>query len=222
MRQDELREKGRKEARRELSIAENYFWVLFTGGNSRLKGFDTALRAIGRTRLSEIRLLAVGVGGDAMTPNVKLRNWVADPRNAYYRLRVAALLKSRSVQERVVLLGPRNDMSVPYSASDVVIFPSSLAHQARPVYEAGSFGLPIVISDFPSAAEFVFPGSNGLLIPPRDAPKLAAALDMLASQREYCAALGAENRRQHSSRRQFSVMQRLLVELVKDVGEEGP
>ena len=67
------------------------------------------------------------------------------------------------------------------------------------VNEAMACGLPIVLSRVAGcAADLVREGWNGLLVPPRNVPALAAAMESLASQPHYSAMMGA-NSAQHIS-----------------------
>jgi glycosyltransferase involved in cell wall biosynthesis len=90
-----------------------------------------------------------------------------------------------------------------------------LPHQARPVYESGYYGLPIVISDFPHTAEFVRHGFNGLTFEPGNFSQLASTLDVMRKHKDLVRRLGEENRRQFDEKREFSLMAKRLTELVR-------
>ena len=76
-------------------------------------------------------------------------------------------------------------MSPFYAAADIVIFPSTEPHQARPVYEAGASCKPCVISDFPNTAEFAKDGVNVLTFRPGDAKALADCVERLCDRQLY-------------------------------------
>ena len=54
-----------------------------------------------------------------------------------------------------------------YKEANIIVFPSTKPHQARPIYEAGISNKPIIISDFNETKEFaineynVFTFKNG-------------------------------------------------------------
>lgn len=75
------------------------------------------------------------------------------------------------------------------SAADAAVLPSYYEAHPLAAVEAMACGLPIVASRVGSVPDFVVPGENGLLVPPRDVPALAAAL------REMVAVVTDEPRR---------------------------
>ena len=88
----------------------------------------------------------------------------------------------------VTLLGHVDDMPALLARTDITVLPSYREGTPRSLLEAAACGLPLIASDAPGCREIVQPGVNGLLVPPRDAPALAAAIrqlyhDPLARQR---------------------------------------
>ena len=65
----------------------------------------------------------------------------------------------------------------------------------KTLLEAAACGRPIVATDVPGCREVVRHGSNGLLVPARDARALADAVMALADDPARRAAMGAEGRR---------------------------
>ena len=61
--------------------------------------------------------------------------------------------------------------------------------------EAMAAGLPVIASDIPGYREVVRDGIEGILIPPRDPPALAAAVRRLLDRPEEMARLGEAGRR---------------------------
>jgi glycosyltransferase involved in cell wall biosynthesis len=62
------------------------------------------------------------------------------------------------------------------AACDLVVFPSTTNHFARPIIEAGAMAKPVVASRFPILQELVKHGETGLLVPPGDVIALAGAI----------------------------------------------
>lgn len=65
----------------------------------------------------------------------------------------------------------------------------------KSMLEAGACGRAMIVSDVPGCREVVEPGRNGLLVPPGDAERLAAAILEIASEPQRCAAMGLESRK---------------------------
>jgi glycosyltransferase involved in cell wall biosynthesis len=82
-----------------------------------------------------------------------------------------------------------------YASADVVAFPATRPHQARPILEAGAMAKPVVASDFSNLREFVGDQQNGLLVPPGDANAIANALRAILTDQNLARRLGEENYR---------------------------
>ena len=77
-------------------------------------------------------------------------------------------------------LGHVDDMPALFRAVDVVVLPTSYGEGLpRGLIEAGACGRPLITTDSPGCREVVADGSNGFLIPLRDAAALAQAIAKL-------------------------------------------
>lgn len=164
------------EARRTLGLAQNRFYILFMGGFSKLKGTLTLLEAMARLRTKDASLLLLG-----------------DPESGdqgYAGRCLEAIREAGNVE----LVGLRRDVPLYYCAADVLVFPSARDHQARPILEAGYYGVPAVISDFEGTREFLRDRYNGRCFPPGDASALAQILDELCENGAEREELGRHNR----------------------------
>lgn len=72
--------------------------------------------------------------------------------------------------------GYREDMAGAYAESAVVCLPSYREGMAKVLLEGAAAGRPLVTTDVPGCRDAVREGETGLLVPPRDAAALAAAL----------------------------------------------
>jgi len=78
--------------------------------------------------------------------------------------------------------GHRDDMNEVFRQVNIVSLPSYREGLPKVLLEAGACGRPIVTTDVPGCRDVVIDGMNGLLVPVRDADKLAIALhDLLTS-----------------------------------------
>ncbi|HEX9426315.1 MAG TPA: glycosyltransferase family 4 protein [Candidatus Polarisedimenticolia bacterium] len=95
----------------------------------------------------------------------------------------------------VTYLGPRGDVPALLAMSDLVVLPSYYREGVpRVLLEAGALGLPLITTDMPGCREVVRDAWNGLLVPPRDASALAAAIRRLLSNRDERLSMGRRNR----------------------------
>lgn len=100
------------------------------------------------------------------------------------------------VQEGIVEhLGWVNDMPSLLAQSHIVCLPSYYGEGIpKSLIEAAAAGRPIVTTDMPGCREVVQHGDNGLLVPPRDAKALAAALAKLIGDATLRKQMGARGR----------------------------
>jgi glycosyltransferase involved in cell wall biosynthesis len=95
---------------------------------------------------------------------------------------------------RLRRLGYREDVPALLAAADIFTLPSFFEGLPMSVIEAMLTGLPVVASNIRGPREQVEDGRTGLLVPPRDAPALAAALARLAGDAALRARMGAAGR----------------------------
>jgi phosphatidyl-myo-inositol alpha-mannosyltransferase len=134
--------------------------LLFVGRLEARKGFRVALSAFASLAADRpgLRLVVAGEGPD---------------RRAVDEL-------PTQVRDRVVLLGavPNDRVPAVARACDLFVGPSVGGESFGIVLvEAMAAGLPVVASDTPGYDEVVRDGRDGLLVPPRDAVALAAAVN---------------------------------------------
>ena len=136
----------------------------------------------------------------------------------------AETLNSRCPQIKFVVIGPRetdqndalaagylddlqrrgvvrfvnwcDDMRPWYAAMDIFALPSYREGIPRACMEAAAMMRPIVASDIRGCREVVLNGDTGLLVPPRDVPRLVSAIERLREDHNWAARMG-EQARQH-------------------------
>jgi glycosyltransferase involved in cell wall biosynthesis/O-antigen/teichoic acid export membrane protein len=149
----------RASARAALGLPEGGLVVGAVGRLDPQKGLDLLVRAFARLR-GPATLALAGAG----------------PEEA----RLRALVASLGLDERVVLLGRRQDVPRVLAALDVFCMPSRWEGFGLALVEAMAAGLPVVASAVDSLPEVLADG--GLLVAPDDVDALARALDdLLAS-----------------------------------------
>jgi glycosyltransferase involved in cell wall biosynthesis len=81
----------------------------------------------------------------------------------------------------VTYLGETSDVRPAIAAADCIVLPSYREGLSRSLIEAAAMARPIIATDVPGCRDTVDAGISGLLVPPRDAVSLAAAM------RDFCA-----------------------------------
>ncbi len=108
-----------------------------------------------------------------------------------------ALLEQRSrelgLEGRVRFLGnvPRETVLRLFRAADASVLPSAWENYPHTLVEALAVGCPVVATTVGGVPEVVRDGENGLLVPPRDADALAAAIARLFGDTELRARLAS-------------------------------
>ena len=92
-------------------------------------------------------------------------------------------------------LGHVDDMLPLLAKVDIVVLPSYREGTPRILIEAAAMAIPIVATDIAGCRGLVQDGINGLLVPIKDAPALAAALQRLIADRALRLEMGVAGRR---------------------------
>jgi glycosyltransferase involved in cell wall biosynthesis len=169
------RAEDRTAARRALGIPEAATVAVFIGRLAKDKGIGVLAEAwpevIGKR--PEMRLVLAGEedGTDPVEP--------------------AALARLRG-EPSVMWLGSVEAGLVPaiYSAADLCVLPAFREGLSQVALEAGAMGVPMVASRA-MGLDAVVDGVTGVLVPPRDAGRLAAAILALAGEEGKRRAMGA-------------------------------
>ncbi|KAB2661767.1 MAG: glycosyltransferase family 4 protein [Verrucomicrobia bacterium] len=188
----------RATARNELGIPRDAKVVLFTGGVCPLKGTLELFEAV--ESLQGIEKLLVLVAGPkrsifyrSLTRVQKTNRRCRQLLGIDYDAKIANVLRRPGVRHRIRFVGSGCEMAPLYCASDVVVFPATKPHQARPAIEAGYVKVPVIASDFSNLHEFLKDGENALLIRPSDSASLANGIRLVLNDTKLRDRLGEAN-----------------------------
>ena len=129
-----------------------------------------------------------------------------------------AQIGALGIGARVQLLGARADVEHILPALDVFVLASSSEGMSNAILEAQACALPVVATAVGGNPDLVKPQVNGLLVPPRAAHDLAAALNVLAAQAPRRAAMGDAARRLVLKRYSLDAMTSGYVDLYRELG----
>jgi glycosyltransferase involved in cell wall biosynthesis len=116
---------------------------------------------------------------------------------------------------RLRFLGPVEDPVPLLSRMDIFVLPSHMEGMSNALLEAMAAGRPVVATDVGGNAEVVRDGVTGLLVPPRDAGRLAEALLALLDDPARAGAMGAAGRVRVEAHFSAGVMVRHLEDLYR-------
>jgi glycosyltransferase involved in cell wall biosynthesis len=154
---------------RNLAAGSDDLVFLTVARLDRQKGVDVLLRAV--QSVYGARFVIVGAGDE--------------------RAQLEHAAETLGVRERVLFLGPRDDVPALLAASDAFVLPSRFEGTPLALLEAMAAGKPVVASAIPGTDEIVADGETGLLVRPNDSDALAAALRRVVSDPGLRARLGA-------------------------------
>ena len=201
---------SRAQAEERLGLRSGIFRALYVGGVSEMKGFDLAAAAVEASGVPMELIVAGTTYQDA-----------ARVRSSLARKYAAAAFKRFGASEKIRLVGKQKNMSDCYAACDVLLFPMRSPHQARPIFEAGFFHKPVIVSSFPCVEEFVQEGKNGFLVAPNDPKELTERLERLANRPEEVAAMGERNWELTNKNHREHENGRKIMEIIQRLSEEG-
>jgi glycosyltransferase involved in cell wall biosynthesis len=162
--------------------------ILFLGGLSQEKGTSIILSIFEHLLklMPNIQLLIAGyfdIEKKKRTPLLK-QFFPA----ATYKRKVFEILKR--VKSHVHLLGAITRVPEAMAASDVIVFPATVGHFARPVIEAGFMKKPVVASRLPPLDELVKHEKTGFLVNSNDIYEWAKVLKILLKDESLRKSMG--------------------------------
>lgn len=178
--------------RAELGIAPDAKVVVMLGGVAPPKGTLTLVRALPRVLAAHpgVRFLVAGPAPRTLDEGgVKGLAKRLLGVDAYQR-RVIRALNETNAGDALTFTGVRQDIPQVIAASDLLIFPSTVPHFARPVIEAAAMAKPAIASDLGGPAELIVHGETGLLVPPNNPGALADAITELLNDPDRASEMG--------------------------------
>ncbi len=173
---------GGEGVRREFGIPADAPLVGIVGHIQGWKGQLLVVEAVARARERHPELRCLVVGG-------------VHRMGAEYGARIRETIAARGLEQHVVLTGARGDVAACMDAMDVVIHSSTRPEPfGRVLIEAMALGKPMIAPNEGGPREIVVDGETGLLVAPRSADALAAAITRLVENPEERAAMGRAGR----------------------------
>ena len=132
--------------------------LCFIGGSVLSKGADVLVESLIEV-IKERQDFQLVIAGHFKTDPSKKMNRIEK--------RVHTLMNTNSVLKKIIIFtGPLHNVATLISASNILLWPASTPHFARPIMEAMVMGKPVVASNFLSSREIVDNQIHGLLVEP--------------------------------------------------------
>ena len=177
------------------------FTFVFVGRVVRDKGINELVQAFARLHAHEpaTRLILVGRFEDNLDP--------VSPQTR----------QTIEQNDSIEAVGSQADVRPWLAASDALVFPSYREGFPNVVLEAGAMGLPSIVTAINGSREIVGEGKNGVIVPPRDADALYAAMMRFVQQPRQVAEMAANAREMIASRFEKSFVEQCLIDYYKEI-----
>src|SRR5215813_1752918 len=205
---DDGRAKRRSALLRELNLDEGAKLIGLVARLQPVKGHRYFIEAASRIAAAEPKAHFLLVGDGALRREIEEQ---------------AARL---GVNDRVHLLGDRNDAALVPAGFDVAVLAS--LHEGLPnaVMEAMAAGAPVVATAVGGTTELIIDGATGFLVPPADADAMARRILDALRNPEWSARMAAQGRRralnQFGMRRMVESVERLYDEMEEERAQNIP
>lgn len=170
-RKPELKERKRKE----LGIPDDGFHIVTAAELNRNKNQRVVIEALAGMQQQNIFYSICGTGPEEET--------------------LLRLIKSRNLENRVRLLGFRNDMEEILQTADLAVFPSIREGLGMAGVEALACGIPLVAADNRGTREYVITGVNGILCPAKSIKAFREAIQKFYEDETYRCRLAEQCRK---------------------------
>jgi L-malate glycosyltransferase len=160
--------------RKQSGICSDHTVFICVGRLERIKGHDVLLRAFKKMAANKLNhLLIVGDGP--------------------CREEIEHQVTKSGLQDRVRLLGHRDDIPQLLAASDCFVLSSRSEGLSCSIIEAMAAGLPIIATDVGGNKDLVEDGVNGYLVPSENEELLSRSMDAMSADRPLAKIFGARS-----------------------------
>lgn len=133
----------REDKRKELNIITDSILLLSVGELNKNKNHEVVIKAIDRIKNNKIFYFICGQG--------ELNDYLI------------SIIKSKGLEDKVILLGYRTDIRELYLAADIFIFPSKREGLPVSLMEAMACGLPVICNKIRGNVDLIENGKGGYL-----------------------------------------------------------
>jgi glycosyltransferase involved in cell wall biosynthesis len=172
--------------RKEFNITDEEKVILFAGDLTPYKGAEILIQALKfvADQNFKVKLIILTKGTYEFEEQRKRR--------------ILSLIKSLRLQDKVILLGVREDIKCVFAASDIVVLPFlpsyALMDIPRVLLEAMASGKPVIASNVGGISEIIKHKKNGLIINGGNVEELVEAIKILLNDEELSRKLGRNGR----------------------------
>lgn len=166
----------------ETEIRVNDELLIGCVGFLEVKGLDVLLNAVYILIEKGYKIRLIHVGG-------------SQELNETYKDKILSMAKNMNLDEHILWMGIRNDVTSILKKCDVYCQPSRSEAISLSIMEAMGQSLPIVAANVGGIPELVLEGYNGYLFQSEDAEELAKKLELLINDSDLRIRMGSNSRK---------------------------
>lgn len=207
--------------RQKYGITPNCKVLLYLGGLSEIKGLPLFLDAVGvlSKKVPSLKVL-MPASLEIAPPTFKHRIvWKLLPFFGYGLInrKVKRKIRELKLENILIRLAFQKNIAPFIAASDVVVFPSTKPHFARPIIEAAAMGKPSVGSKLGGVCELIEDDKTGLLVEPGNSLALADALLNLLKDDEKRMRIGEAGYRKATEQFNSETQIKKILEVYREI-----
>lgn len=157
---------------------KNSLNLLFLGGYQKIKGLDILLKALNYLNNKDIKL---SIAGDT------------EIKSSYANKIHKSINTLNKKGMNIKVIGTVKNASDMYNDTDILIFPSRKPHQSRPLFEAGFYKIPVIITENEIVNERIENGFNGFKFEERNFKSLSRKIKLFIKNPNLVNKLGENN-----------------------------
>src|ERR1035437_2248255 len=186
---DSSKKKYTNSFKQQFNISANKKIIIMLGGVSEIKGtyeFIKAAKEVIKVTPHSYFIIA----GKCAKIFLNKKDIKLNKIKNEYENRIFNFVNENNLWDYIRFLSEISDINELMNICDVLIFPSTISHFARPVIEAWSFNKPVILSETPHALEFVENGHDGILVSLKNNESLVKAINEILNDDELANRLG--------------------------------
>lgn len=173
-------------------LSPSSFKVGFVGNLLKVKGITELIKAahILKNKGFDVEFIVVG---DDVKPSKGLKSTVLRFLGLQQNSRadIEQMLDEYELYDNIHLLGFTSNIGHIYRFVNVLCFPSHYDAPGRPIFEAGFYGKPSIVSVQKPYDDTLIHGVTGLAISPKSTDEIVSAIEYLINNPDKCLSMGA-------------------------------
>ena len=210
--------------KKKYGVNEEDFILIYTGGDSYIKGPELLLKALLLYSYERpITLLYAGYSGCNTNRSLKLyvkkllSYFSKSPRYTQERI-VRCFLKLKKLRFITLkIIGYNNEIHELFKISDICIVPYKVPHQAMPIIEAGMSKIPCLVSDHPCYKDEIRNGINGYLLSINNPEVWTKSIINLINDKQMRIELGSNNYKNAIQNHDINKNKILMLDHISDI-----